>query len=230
MGMEKTTRLRGCLLVKKWLYNYVVCNCDLRQLLDPRLCFCFFATNRCLSFGVFWRVRVCSDVLACSGVFWCSGIPVFLSYCVPVFLILVHAEGCKPHHRCLQSIINQIKPGLKLNSSFSTISSSSDSPYLYQNAFYPILKPIKPDTFWLSISSYNLWSRYIYDTMHSTPITNQTRTKYNFTSLHGKTASGPTNISCTKFTKSQMHSVCRLQRSMLKYFLIIFHIETWVIT
>ena len=156
MGMEKTTRLRGCLLVKKWLYNYVVCNCDLRQLLDPRLCFCFFATNRCLSFGVFWRVRVCSDVLACSGVFWCSGIPVFLSYCVPVFLILVRAEGCKPHHRCLQSIINQIKPGLNLNSSFSTISSSSDSPYLYQNAFYPILKPIKPDTFWLSISSYNL--------------------------------------------------------------------------
>ena len=184
----------------------------------------------CLSFGVFWRVRVCSDVLACSGVFWCSGIPVFLSYCVPVFLILVHAEGCKPHHRWLQSIINQIKPGLNLNSSFSTISSSSDSPYLYQNAFYPILKPIKPDTFWLSISSYNLWSRYIYDTMHSTPITNQTRTKYNFTSLHGKTASGPTNISCTKFTKSHMHSVCRLQRSMLKYFLIIFHIETWVIT
>ena len=63
-----------------------------------------------------------------------------------------------------QSIINQIKPGLKLKTSFSTSSSSSDSPYLYHNAFYPILKPIKPVMFWLSISSYNLWSHYIYMT------------------------------------------------------------------
>ena len=161
----------------------------------------FFATNRCLSFGVFWRVRVCSDVLACSGVFWCSGIPVFLSYCVPVFLILIHAEGCKPHHRCLQSKLKFL-----VQHHFFQLWLA----IFISKCIYPILKPIKPDTFWLSISSYNLWSRYIYDTMHSTPITNQTRTKYNFTSLHGKTASGPTNISCTKFTKSHMHSVCRL--------------------
>ena len=164
MRMEKTTRLRGCLLVKKWLYNYVVCNCDLRQLLDPRLCFCFFATNRCLSFGVFWRVRVCSDVLACSGVFWCSGIPVFLSYCVPVFLILVHAEGCKPHHRCLQSklkflvqhhffqlwlaifISKCILPHSKANQTGYVLAKHKFLQpliplYIWHDAFYPNYKP-----------------------------------------------------------------------------------------
>ena len=134
--------------------NYLIPGCDS----------VFFATNRCLSFGVFWRVRVCSDVLACSGVFWCSGIPVFLSYCVPVFLILVHAEGCKPHHRCLQSklkflvqhhffqlwlaifISKCILPHSKANQTGYVLAKHKFLQpliplYIWHDAFYPNYKP-----------------------------------------------------------------------------------------